>query len=134
VVGGHALRVEETQGARWELALERLRAGDTIIFREVSLSIRPDGFVALIQSTWTTAAEQTPERARADIARAEHIVEVLRAADPTFAELVADREIEYHAIDDYGMGAIWLAELRGDRYTWTGPPYPEPDAPESRSA
>ena len=123
MVGGHALRVDETTGARWELALERLRAGDTIIFRHVSLSIREDALLlALIQSTWTTAAEQTPERARADIARAEQIVEELLAEAPAFAELVADREIEYHTIDDYGMGAIWLAELRGDRFTWTGPP------------
>jgi hypothetical protein len=121
VVGGHTLRVDETAGERWELALERLRAGDTIIFRGVSLSIQPDALRALIQSTWTTAAEQTPERARADIARAEHVVEDL-LAEPAFADLVRDREIEYHAIDDYGMGAIWLAGLRGDRFTWTGPP------------
>jgi hypothetical protein len=129
VVGGHALRVDDTTGARWELALERLRAGDTIIFRDVSVSIREDALLlALIQSRWTTAAEQTPERARADIARAEHIVEDLLAESSAFAELVADRQIEYHTIDDYGMGAIWLAELRGDRFTWTGPPdYTRPD-------
>jgi len=46
----------------------------------------------------------------------------LLAEAPAFAELVADREIEYHTIDDYGMGASWLAELHGDRFTWTGPP------------
>lgn len=78
--------------------------------------------MALIQSTWTTAAEQTPERARADIARAEHIVGDLLAEAPAFVELVADREIEYHTIDDYGMSANRLAALRGDRFTWTGPP------------
>jgi hypothetical protein len=122
VVGGNALRVDETSGGRWELALERLSAGDTIIFRDVSLSIQADALLALIQSTWTTAAEQTPERARADIARAEQIVENLLAEAPAFSELVSDREIEYHTIDDYGMGAIWLAELRGERFTWTGPP------------
>ena len=92
------------------------------------MSIQPDGLRALIQSTWTTAAEQTPERARLDIGRAEHIVESLLAEAPAFAELVADRVIEYHVIDDYGMGAIWVAELRGDRFTWTGPPdYTHPD-------
>lgn len=63
--------------------------------------------LALIQSTWTTAAEQTPERARADIARAEHIVEDLLGEAPAFAELVADREIEYHTIDDYEARSGW---------------------------
>jgi hypothetical protein len=48
VVGGHELRVDETTGERWELALERLRAGDTIIFRGVALSIQPDALRALI--------------------------------------------------------------------------------------
>ena len=66
---------------------------------------------------------RAPERARADIARAEHVVEGLLAEAPEFAELVGDREIEYHAIDDYGMGGLWLAELRGDTFTWTGPPH-----------
>ncbi len=139
MVGSQVLWIDATTGERWELALERLRAGYTINFRGVFLSLPPYAgtpertgaappstdaqvLLALIQSTWTTAAEQTPERARADIARAKDIVEHLLAETPAFAELVADREIEYHAIDDYGMGAVWLAELRGDRFTWTGPP------------
>jgi hypothetical protein len=79
--------------------------------------------LVLIQSTWTTAAEQTPDRARADIGRAEAVVEHLLAESPAFADLIADREIEYHTNDSYGMGGIWLAELRGDRFTWTGPPH-----------
>jgi hypothetical protein len=120
VVRGHALRLDETAGQRWDLALERLAVGDTIIFQGVSLTILPNILRALIESTWKTHPEQTPERARADIARAEQIVTELLDSAPDFAELVGDREIEYHAIDDYGMGAIWLAELRNGRFTWTG--------------
>jgi hypothetical protein len=130
------MRVDETTGPRWELALERLAAGYAIYFRGVSLSLPPqagtpertgaappskDTYVLLvvIKSTWTTAAEQTPERARADIARAEYVVEHLLAESPAFADLVADREIEYHTAD-FG---IYLAGLRGERFTWTGPPH-----------
>ncbi len=139
MVDTNALRVDEASGERWELALDQLRAGYSIIFRDVILSLppmagspertgatppstEPPVLQALIQSTWTTTAEQTPDRARADIARAEHIVEELIAEAPAFADLVSDRVIEYHAINDYGMGAIWLAELRDGRFTRTGPP------------
>ena len=41
MVGEQTLRVDEATGPRWELALERLRAGYTINFRGVSLSLPP---------------------------------------------------------------------------------------------
>ena len=103
------------------LALERLAAGETIIFREVSLTLAPDSLRVLIDTTWKT--EPTPARAREDIGRAERLVQELLASAPGLADVVGLRSVEYHAIDDYGMGAIWLAELRDGEFTWTGPPY-----------
>jgi hypothetical protein len=118
-----ALHVDEAEGSRWNLALELLGSGETIIFREVSLTKMPECLRILVDTAWKT--EQTPARAREDIARAERVVQELLASNEDFVEAVGGRPIEYHAIDDYGMGAIWLAELRDDEFTWTGPPYDE---------
>jgi hypothetical protein len=106
--------------------MERLTAGHTIIFRGVALTIRRDMLEALIETWWTTQPQQTPDRARADLARAEEIVAILFDEVPGLAELVGECEIEYHVIAGYSRNAVYLAELRGGQFRWTGPPFPSP--------
>ena len=118
-----ALRMDETDGSRWNLALGLLTSGETIIFRDISLTVLPECLRVLVDTTWKT--EQTPARAREDIARAERVVEDLVASNEDLADVVGTRSVEYHAIDDHGMGAVWLAELRDGEFTWTGPPHAE---------
>jgi hypothetical protein len=119
-VPGNALKVEESSGQRWNLALQLLADGETVILRGVSLTLRPQVLEALVQSTWDLE-HATAETARADIARGERVVGALLESSEEFAKLVGDRTVEYRAIDDYGMGAIWFAELRDGRFQWAGP-------------
>ena len=114
-----ALKVDEATGPRWSLALELLAQGETVIFDGVSLTLIPDALRVLVQTTWEMS-RVTPENAREDIARGERVVASLLRSSNEFRELVGSRSIEYHAIDDYGMGAGWLAELRNGEFRWTG--------------
>lgn len=114
-----ALKVDETIGPRWSLALELLGHGETVIFDGVSLTLIPGTLRVLIQTTWEMS-RVTPENARVDIARGERVVSTLLTTSREFGDLVGARTIEYHAIDDYGMGAVRLAELRDGEFRWTG--------------
>jgi hypothetical protein len=118
MVGSRALRVDELEGQRWELALERLTQGETVIFRGVSLTLLPGALRALAQITWKT--RPTAALVREDIARAEEIVRDALDGSPDLKALVGNRSVEYHAIDDYGMGAVWLADLVDGKFTWHG--------------
>lgn len=115
-----ALKLDEMTGPRWSLALELLTQGETVIFDGVSLTLIPGTLQVLVQTTWELS-RVTPENARVDIARGERVVSTLLRSSREFSELVGARTIEYHAIDAYGMGAIWLAELRDGEFRWTGP-------------
>jgi len=114
-----ALKVDEATGPRWSLALELLAQGETVIFDGISLTVTPETLLVLVQTTWEMS-RVTPENAREDIARGERVVSALLGSSEQFKRLVGVRAIEYHAIDDYGMGAGWLAELRDGEFRWTG--------------
>jgi hypothetical protein len=108
-------------------------SGETIVFQEIALALLPGTLRVLVEATAKSVfvegekfkTEITEAQAREDIARAESVVSALLEVAPGFARMVGDRDVEYHAIWDYGMGAIWLAEFRNGQFTWTGPPYDE---------
>ena len=127
MVGSRGLSVDETAGQRWELALDLLRQGETVIFRGVDLTLRQRVLVVLAQITWRT--RPSAALAREDIARAECVVGGLLDESPEFRALVGQRSIEYHAVDDPGMGPVSLGELVDGMFTWRGMPTGRGDRP-----
>ena len=112
------MRFLETTGPRFALALERLRAGDTVSREELSFVLRPDGVLEVgVESAWR-AENATVAAARAELLRAEQAVTALLEASPELAEVVGDRPRRFVLLDDYGMGAIELARYESGEFRW----------------
>jgi hypothetical protein len=121
------LNVSEPTGQRWELALERLREGHGVVFRQVALSVGPEGLRASVGTRWDDLAG-TRERALDEIGRAERVVAALIEESNDFAALVASRPTIYALLYDYGTGAVLIAELRDGQLQWGPGVQPADDA------
>jgi len=116
-----ALRVDETNGQRWQAALALLAEGGYIVWRGIGLTFRTQAvgdFPAVGSKLWVrveTALDpdhMTPTRAEAELRTAQGNIAELAGDSKEFAELISNHPIAYELLYDYGMGAVRLA-------TWT---------------
>ncbi len=123
---GDAVQVDSVDGPRWELALDRLRAGHTLIYKSVGLtraetSARPGRgagrLKVLIQSSWLPR-NATRTRALEDLEIGRTVFEELKAASPEIRDLSQELGVAYELIDDYGMGATLIALMADDEIDW----------------
>lgn len=116
------IAVEEPSGPRWEAAVEMLgegamvRLGSLLLYLERDKAGRPSQDGALIVeipvTAWHGLTRERQERlaaARFEEAR-EHVGAVVEG-DAGLRSVVADREITFELVDDYGNGAVRLATL-----------------------
>ena len=116
-----ALRVDETNGQRWQAALALLAEGGYIVWRGIGLTFRTQAvgdFPTVGSKLWVrveTALDpdhMTPTRAEAELRTAQGNIAELAGDSSEFAELISGRPVAYELLYDYGMGAVRLA-------TWT---------------
>ena len=110
--------ITETKGSRFELALELLRSGRSVVYRGVGISVDVDGTLECsVQTSWRPE-NVTEASARQDLASAEAAVAELAGASPAFAALIRGRRRRLVLIDDYGMGTVALAHSEGEALHW----------------
>ena len=118
------LHVEEPSGERWELALDQLRQGRTIVFRGAAISVTGR---TLIVEVPTTHAPASIEARYADrlLDGAEVEVAALLEASPEFADLVQDLPLVVRLIHDYHTGSLLVCQRRDGELVWA--PEAQPD-------
>lgn len=105
--------VEEPEGERWDLALELLREGTSVRFRDLVLERREHELHVSVISRYH---EPTEAAARAQIDAARQTLDALVSASPGFAAVVGSRTLSFELVNDYGMGAVRLCyvDARGE--------------------
>lgn len=111
------LQVSEAEGARFELALERLRQGHAFSFNDVSFSLVGDSLYISVVTTWL-AENLTEERAIDDLTHGRNVYETLQSESSTFAAEVRDYSPTFILIGADGMGSVELARLVNQRVVW----------------
>ena len=119
---GDAVRVDSVDGPRWELALDQLKAGHTLIYKNIGLtraetSARPGRgtgrLKVLIRSSWLPE-NITRTRALKDLEIGRSVFEELKAARSDIQELSKELGVAYELIDDYV-----IALMVDDKIDWT---------------
>lgn len=122
------LAFSETSGPRFDLAIERLRAGHTVAFQDMTLFIGPDGHLELsINSSWLPE-NVTLQRALLELRRAQAMYRYL-CDSRAFAASFAGNTPQFILSYDYGTGSVELARLSDDRIVWAKGFVPAPSDP-----
>ncbi len=114
-------RVNDTKGARFALAVERLIQGHPFDFRNLtvgccSVYLR-GGLDVLVRSSKPTG-EVTEGSANSDLQKGRELFGELVAESPTLSALVTKRPAEFALIYDYGTGAVELCRQVGEELVW----------------
>jgi len=118
------MNFSELSGSRFELAMERLRAGDQVTYESIGLVLSLEGvLVCELPSTWGPEYVTT-KRAEDDFARAEATLKDLLDQSPEFRRVVGPKQIRYELIYDYGKGGILLCHKDHEGLHWAEG-YPE---------
>lgn len=105
------LQVERPEGARWDLALQLLKDGATVVVAGVALRVSNHDLHAIVTSAWADPSLVTDETAGQELSRGSQLVQSLLRTDPQFAAVVADREIKLELVADYETGSLLVACL-----------------------
>jgi phenylalanyl-tRNA synthetase beta subunit len=112
------MRITGTEGTRYQLAIDRFREGEPLVFENLSLRLAKDDQVhCSIAAAWQPESI-THERAQADFEAAFETVARLLQSSAELASTIEDREIRYELFHDYGTGAIRVAALDQGRVAW----------------
>lgn len=114
------MRTDETEGERFELALERLRAGDAIVVQGVGYLLDRGGAIEVMAYSAWSPENLDEALARVEIERAELHFERLCDEFDSFREIVErSPEVRFLLVWDDGGGCVQLAELRDERLIWS---------------
>jgi len=111
------LQVTETDGPRFELALERLRAGHGFALNDVSFCLVDKNLLVNVKTAWLIE-NLTEQRAMDELARGQKVYETLLKDSPAFSTVVENLEPSFVLISDYGNGTVELARLINERLVW----------------
>jgi hypothetical protein len=104
--------VDDPQGQRFEMALQSLRDGRPITYRGVSISLHDSKLLDCGVITQWAPANVTEAIARAEMLSGKQTIDALVAESPSFARLVAGREMRLSLISWDGM-AYTVHRLEG---------------------
>lgn len=112
-------RVDEPSGERWDLALEMLRAGQTVVLADVGLRVEGKTEVTVIVvSQWNDLSLVTPVDALHAFARGQRHVAGAAASSPEFRELLAHRRVVVEFVVDYDTGSVLIGRDDGTEQIW----------------
>ncbi|OGP12356.1 MAG: hypothetical protein A2052_09205 [Deltaproteobacteria bacterium GWA2_54_12] len=115
------MEISETNGSRFELAMDRFRESkEPIFYKGISFHLKKeDGSLECrIQSTWLPE-NVTESHAREDFERGKAVLDSFAKESVEFSEVIKDRKVIFSLIDDYGMGAIELCRISGKGMEWS---------------
>ena len=118
-----AFRVDEVPGPRWDLALDVIRSGASmvVVVRELPISFQryhswpnADGKIHVCAYTETAPSALTPEATTANGRDAVRLLDDLLAQDPRLAALLDEFGWTFDYNLDYGHGGARLGTVNAD--------------------
>ncbi len=111
------LRIDEPEGARFELALEQFEGGEFFVFRGTGFGLRKKELEIRAPIEW---APENVDRNKAEqvISRGSDLLNILNSASNTFNNLVAKLPVRIVVLYDYGMGSVEIAESLNGEFSW----------------
>jgi hypothetical protein len=121
------MEITETSGPRFELLIDRLRAGAAITRNNLTLRLSRDELACDVETLMRPDAA-SPEWARDHLQRGQAELTALLDEAPLLVEAIGKRPIRYSLVCNYGMGTIAIAEQIGATFRWLAdrPPSPSP--------
>ena len=111
------LQVEETSGPRFDLALDQFEAGSSFVFLDCGLRVENGALQVLVPTQWEPHSI-TEARAHAELERAQRNIDELVSSSPRFSKIIGVIPRVFVLVYDYGMGGLWMCELRDGNLTW----------------
>jgi hypothetical protein len=112
------VEILEPKGQRLDLALDRLRGGESSTFNGAGFWLDPDNHIeAHKQSSWL-AENVNEQTALNDMQVAERVMSGLIKESPGFAAIIKDGPKQIVLINDYGAGAVELWRLTEGSLKW----------------
>ena len=112
------LHITKFSGPRFDLALERLRAGHAFSFEDLTFWLAPDAHLEIsINSSWTPD-NVTQQRALELLNRAKNVYRNLCAENASFAAVAGNLAPRFILSYDYGGGSVELARLADGIIIW----------------
>lgn len=109
-----AFTVDGVEGPRFELALDRLRAGHAFEFQDVAFQIGADGaLTCVVDSSWDSD-NVTASTATADLEGAVPALAHLVEFSPSFAAIVGSKPVRWELVEDDGMGSVLICTKIGE--------------------
>src|SRR5687768_3637597 len=114
-----AFVIEEVSGPRFELTIERFRAGEAFEFRDVAFRLGGDGvLLCIIDSSWNGDGI-TSVTAGKDLDEGRIALKYLLESSVAFAAAARGRPVRYDLIEDYGNGNILIYSKINELVTWS---------------
>jgi hypothetical protein len=111
------LRIEEPSGPRFELALDQLEAGQSFVFLKTGLRLVDGALQVLVPTQWEPHSI-TKARALEELQRAQRNIARLSSSSSRFSAIVAGFPHLFILVYDYGMGGLWMCQIRGGEFEW----------------
>jgi hypothetical protein len=110
--------IDEPRGSRFDAAIELLREGREVGYKEIRVRLTGDGATEIaLESSWSIQ-NVTEERAKRDLTVAEALMDELEAAAPAVRDAVRGRRRRLQLIDDYGTGSLLICEIDNSVFRW----------------
>jgi hypothetical protein len=110
-----AFRVEDFDGDRGHLALERLHAGHLVVLQGLGLRVKGGALLVTMASAWTAIPQSDDVRVKTELDEAEAHWRALTAAMPAAQALCDSRNVTLELVLDYDTGSVLLARRALDR-------------------
>ena len=105
------MEISKLTGPRFELAIDRLGAGDSVVFEGIGLRLSDETLECRVPSSFR-AKNATEDTIRRDLEAARAKIAKLLQESPALRSLVGVRRRRFIVLDDYGGGGVELMEVQ----------------------
>ncbi|HSC07288.1 MAG TPA: hypothetical protein VLD59_10730 [Steroidobacteraceae bacterium] len=105
------MEISKLTGPRFELAIGRLGAGDSVVFEGIGLRLSDEILECRIPSSFR-AENATDDTIRRDLEAARAKIAELLQESPALMSLVGARRRRFVVLDDYGGGGVELMTVQ----------------------
>jgi len=111
------MRIDEAEGARFQLALEQFKNGEFFVFRGTGFGLRKTELEIRAPIDWSP---ENVDRNKAEqiISKATELLNALKDTSEAFNKLVANLPVHIVVLYDYGMGGLEIAESLNGEFSW----------------
>ncbi len=113
------MEITTLHGPRYKLALEQLRSGNAVNFRELNIWLDNQQKImeVRVRSSWDIR-NITSLTAASDLEHGKNTFRRLLEESEEFASLIEGYTLDFLLVNDYGSGMVEVARLSGSDVVW----------------